>query len=89
MTSGSRRNELQALMFDKKYCIFAPFGALIKLSFNPIRKNQRASETNAPLIIPAIHTGIEQFGHPNCPVSKDPKVRKGRLYMFILYPKGG
>jgi hypothetical protein len=94
MASGGRRSELQALMFDDTYCKFAPFGAQVKLSFNPsfIRKNQRASETNAPLIIPAIPTGKEQFGHPNCPVralklyhrrTKDPSIRKGRLHMFI------
>jgi hypothetical protein len=68
MDSGGCRSELQALMFDDKYCQFAPFGAQVKLSFNPsfIRKNQRVTETNAPLVIPAIHTGLAQFGHPNC-----------------------
>jgi hypothetical protein len=94
MASGGRRSELQALMFDDKYCQFAPFGAHVKLSFNPsfIRKNQRATETNAPLVIPAIPTGKAQFGHPNCPVralkyyhrrTKDPLLRKGRSHMFI------
>jgi hypothetical protein len=94
MASGGRRSDLQALMYDEKYCYFAPLGAQVKLSFNPsfIRKNQRASETNAPLIIPAIPTGTAQFGHPNCPVralkyyyrrTKDPTVRKGRQHMFI------
>jgi hypothetical protein len=60
MASGGCRSELQALMYDDIYCNFAPYGAQVKLSFNPtfIRKNQRASETNAPLIIPAIPTGI-------------------------------
>jgi hypothetical protein len=94
MASGGRRSELQALMFDETYCTFAPFGAQVKLSFNPsfIRKNQRTTETNAPLIIPAIPTGQKQFGHPNCPVralkyyhrrTRDPNIRKGRLHMFI------
>jgi hypothetical protein len=94
MASGGRRSELQALMYDDIYCNFAPYGAQVKLSFNPafIRKNQRASETNAPLIIPAIPTGKQQFGHPNCPVralkyyhrrTRDPSIRKGRLHMFI------
>jgi hypothetical protein len=94
MASGGRRSELQALMYDDKYCYFAPFGAHVKLSFNPsfIRKNQRATETNAPLLIPAIPTGKAQFGHQNCPVralkyyhrrTKDQSVRKGRLHMFL------
>jgi hypothetical protein len=94
MASGGRRSELQALMHDDKYCYFAPLGAHVKLSFNPsfIRKNQRASETNAPLLIPAIPTGQAQFGHPNCPVralkyyhrrTRDPAIRKGRLHMFL------
>jgi hypothetical protein len=94
MASGGRRSELQALMFDEKYCYFAPFGAHVKLSFNPsfIRKNQRVNETNAPLVIPAIPTGKTQFGHINCPVralkyyhrrTTDPHIRKGRLHMFI------
>jgi hypothetical protein len=67
MASGRRRRELQALMYDETYCNFAPFGAQVKLSFNPsfIRKNQISSENNTPLIIPAIPTGKEQFGHPN------------------------
>jgi hypothetical protein len=80
-------------MYDDKYCYFAPLGTQVKLSFNPsfIRKNQRASETNALLIIPAILTGKSQFGHPNCPVralkyyhrrTRDPAVRKGRQHMF-------
>jgi hypothetical protein len=94
MASGGRRSELQALMYDDIYCNFAPYGAHVKLSFNPafIRKNQRVSETNAPLLIPAIPTGKQQFGHPNCPVralkyyhrrTRDPSIRKGRLHMFI------
>jgi hypothetical protein len=94
MASGGRRSELQALMFDEKYCYFAPYGAHVKLSFNPsfIRKNQRVNETNAPLVIPAIPTGKTQFGHINCPVralkyyhrrTTDPNIRKGRQHMFI------
>jgi hypothetical protein len=94
MASGGRRSELQALMFDDNYCQFAPFGAQVKLSFNPsfIRKNQKVTETNAPLVIPAIPTGQAQYGHPNCPVralkyyhrrTKDPLLRKGRSHMFI------
>jgi hypothetical protein len=70
MASGGRRSELQVLMFEEQYCQFAPQGAQAKLWFNPsfIWKNQRASETNAPLIIPAIPMGQSQFGHSNCPV---------------------
>jgi hypothetical protein len=94
MASGGRRSELQALMFGDEYCQLAPLGARAKLSFNPsfIRKNQRAHETNAPLVIPAIPTGQEQFGHPNCPVralkiyrrrTTDQGIRKGRKHLFI------
>jgi hypothetical protein len=81
-------------MYDDLYCQFAPFGAQVKLSFNPsfIHKNQKAYETNAPLTIPAIPTGKEQFGHPNCPVralkhyhrrTRDQSIRKRRQHMFI------
>jgi hypothetical protein len=94
MASGGRRSELQALMFDDNYCSFAPYGAQVKLSFNPsfIRKNQRVTETNAPLVIPAIPTGKTQFGHINCPVralkyyhrrTTDPSIRKCRRHLFI------
>jgi hypothetical protein len=64
MASGGRRSELQALMFEEQYCQFAPQGAQSKLWFNAsfIRKNQRAFETNAPLVIPAIPTSHSQFG---------------------------
>jgi hypothetical protein len=94
MASGGRRGELQALMFGDQYCQFSPHGAQVRLSFNPslIRKNQRASETNAPLIIPAIPTGKEQCGHPNCPVralklyrrrTRHSSARVGRQHLFI------
>ena len=94
LASGGRRSELQALMFAEKYCQFAPQGAKATLFFNPsfIPKNQRPSETNAPLIIPALPTGHSQFGHPNCPVralriyhrrSSDPDLRRGRERLFI------
>jgi hypothetical protein len=94
MASGGRRSELQALMHADAYCQFAPLGAQVRLSFNPsfVRKNQRASETNAPLVVPAIPTGQAQFGHPNCPVralklyhrrTKDPALRRGRRHFFI------
>jgi hypothetical protein len=35
MASGGRRGELQALMFEEKYCVFAPLGAKATLWFNP------------------------------------------------------
>jgi hypothetical protein len=81
-------------MFEEQYCQFAPQGAQAKLWFNPsfIRKNQKASETNAPLVISAIPTGQSQFGHTNCPVralrlyrrrTTDQGIRKGRKHLFI------
>jgi hypothetical protein len=94
MASGGRRSELKALMFEEKYCIFVPHGAKATLWFNPsfIRKNQRASETNASLIIPALPTGQSQFCQVNCPVralriysrrTKDTAIQKGQQHLFI------
>ena len=94
-TSGGRRSELQALVFDPQYIQFKPKGAGVTFYFTPefMRKNQRPNQVNDPWYIPAVPTGRPEFGAPNCPVrvlkyyhrymSEHPDLGKGRRRLFI------
>ena len=58
-----------------------------------MRKNQRPNQVNYKWYIPAVPTGREEFGAPNCPlrapkyyhryISEQPELRKGRRSFFI------
>ena len=69
MASAGRRSELQALVFDPKYIQFKPKGS-VTLGFSPefIHKNQKPNQINDPWYIPAVPTGLSEFGAPYCPV---------------------
>ena len=64
MVSAGRHSELQALVFDSNQIQFKPKVTGVTLYFSPefIFKNQKPTQTNDPLYIPADPTGMSEFG---------------------------
>ena len=61
MALAKRCSELQAVTRQFKHRVQA-------LHFILVRKNQKPTQTNNPWYIPAVPTGMSEFGAPNCPV---------------------
>ena len=67
MALAGRCSELQALVFDLQNIQFKPKGAGVTLYFTPefMQKNQRPNQVNDPWYIPAVMTGMPDFGTSN------------------------